>query len=202
VVVAQVSRWDRLKDHLGLLRCFHRHLGIDDMHLVLAGPSTAAVADDPEGPAVWRSVGRAWRELPAEDRRRMHLVSLPMDDLDENAAMVNAVQRRADIVVQKSLAEGFGLTVAEAMWKRRPVVGTRVGGIQDQIVHEVSGLLVDDPRDLESLAEAIRSLAKDRERAGKIGEQARLQVFEHFLAAGRLVEYAGLIAALDPAGAR
>ena len=79
---------------------------------------------------------------------RVHLVSLPMDDLDENAAMVNALQRRADIVVQKSLAEGFGLTVAEAMWKRRPVIGTRVGGIQDQIVDGVSGLLVDDPRDL------------------------------------------------------
>ena len=68
-----------------------------------------------------------------------------MDDVDENAAMVNALQRRADVVVQKSIAEGFGLTVAEAMWKRRPVVGTRVGGIQDQIVDGESGLLIDDP---------------------------------------------------------
>jgi trehalose synthase len=203
VVVAEVSRWDRLKDHIGLLRCFQRHLSADEMmHLVLAGPSTAAVADDPEGDAIWRSVGRAWRELPAETRRRIHLASLPMEDLDENAAMVNALQRRADIVVQKSLAEGFGLTVAEAMWKRRPVIGTRVGGIQDQIVHGVSGLLVDDPRDLESLAEAIRSLARSPERAGEIGEQAHRRVFEHFLAANRLVEYTELIAALEPAGAR
>lgn len=64
----------------------------------------------------------------------MHLASLPMDDVEENAAMVNAIQRRADVVLQKSLAEGFGLTVAEAMWKSRPVVAGRIGGIQDQIV--------------------------------------------------------------------
>ena len=88
-----------------------------DLHLVLAGPATAAVADDPEGAAVCGEVADSWRRLPAEVRRRVHLVSLPMDDLDENAAMVNALQRRAAVVVQKSLAEGFGLTVAEAMWK-------------------------------------------------------------------------------------
>ncbi|HET9185204.1 MAG TPA: glycosyltransferase [Solirubrobacterales bacterium] len=196
-LVAQVSRWDRLKDHLGLLACFRRHLADrDDLHLLLAGPASAAVADDPEGPAVWREVGRAWRELPTEIRRRVHLVNLPMADLDENAAMVNALQRRADVVVQKSLAEGFGLTVAEAMWKRRPVVGTRVGGIQDQIVDGKSGLLVDDPRDLEGLARAISSLAEDRERAAAIGEQAHQRVFERFLAPTRLVEYAELLAGL------
>jgi trehalose synthase len=71
-----------------------------------------------------------------------------MDDLEENAAMVNALQRRADVIVQKSLAEGFGLTVAEAMWKARPVLASRVGGIQDQITHDRSGLLLDDPSDL------------------------------------------------------
>ena len=116
---------------------------------------------------------------PAPDvRRRAHLVSLPMDDSDENAAMVNAIQRRAEIVVQKSLAEGFGLTVAEAMWKRRPVIGTRVGGIQDQIVDGESGLLIDDPRDLEALAKAIRSLADDRERAGELAAAGRERVRE------------------------
>src|SRR6187551_124877 len=181
-VVTQVSRWDRLKDHLGLLICFQRHLADRDLHLVLAGPSTAAVADDPEGASVWREVGRAWRGLPTEVRSRIHLVNLPMDDLDENAAMVNALQRRATIVVQKSLAEGFGLTVAEAMWKRRPVIGTRVGGIQDQIVNGDSGLLIDDPRDLGALAEAIASLAEDPKHAAELGERARRRVFEHFLA--------------------
>jgi trehalose synthase len=195
-IVAQVSRWDRLKDHLGLLTCFRRHLPGRNLHLVLAGPATAAIADDPEGAAVWREVGRAWREMPAEVRRGVHLISLPMADLDENAAMVNALQRRADIVVQKSIAEGFGLTVAEAMWKRRPVIGTRIGGIQDQIVDGRSGLLIEDPRDLEALAQAIVSLAEDRERATTIGEEAHRRVFEHFLAPTRLVEYADLLSGL------
>lgn len=197
-LVAQVSRWDRLKDHLGLLTCFRHHLAERDLHLVLAGPASAAVADDPEGAAVWREVGRAWGELPAAVRQRVHLVSLPMADLDENAAMVNALQRRADVVVQKSLAEGFGLTVSEAMWKGRPVVGTRVGGIQDQIVDGQSGLLVDDPRDLEALAKAIVSVAEDAERAASLGAQAHQRVFEHFLAPTRLAEYAERLAGLSP----
>ena len=196
-VVAQISRWDRLKDHLGLLTCFQRHLLGAGLHLVLAGPATAAVSDDPEGAAVLRGVERTWRALDPEVRRRIHLVSLPMADNDENAAMVNALQRRAEIVVQKSLAEGFGLTVAEAMWKRRPVVGTRVGGIQDQIVDRESGLLIDDPCDLEAAATAIRFLADDRQRAGEIGERARQRVRERYLAPIRLAEYVGLLARIE-----
>jgi trehalose synthase len=199
-VVAQISRWDRLKDHRGLLECFCRHLGDGDLHLVLAGPATAAVADDPEGAGVWDEIAAHWRQLPAEARGRVHLVSLAMDDLDENAAMVNALQRRADVVVQKSLAEGFGLTVAEAMWKRRPVVGSRVGGIQDQIVDGVSGVLIDDPRDLEAVAAAIARLTADRQSAEAIGEAARERVRERFLAANRLVEYAELLFELAPEG--
>ncbi|HWA55003.1 MAG TPA: glycosyltransferase [Solirubrobacterales bacterium] len=193
-VVLQVSRWDRLKDHPGLLTCFARHFGESDLHLVLAGPATAAVSDDPEGIHVWHEVKAAWEALPAAVRRRAHVVNLPMEDADENAVMVNALQRRAEIVVQKSLAEGFGLTVAEAMWKRRPVIGTRVGGIQDQIVDGESGLLVDDPHDLDALARAIASLADDPEGARQIGEQARERVFEHFLMPTRLAEYAELLA--------
>jgi trehalose synthase len=188
-LVAQISRWDRLKDHLGLLTCFRDHLAERSLHLLLAGPATTAVADDPEGASVWREVGGAWRALPADVRGRVHLVSLPMADVEENAAMVNALQRRADVVVQKSLAEGFGLTVAEAMWKRRPVVGSRVGGIQDQIVDGRSGLLVDDPRDLEALAAAIVSVIEDPALAASLGERAHERVFERFLAPMRLVEY-------------
>lgn len=195
-VVLQVSRWDRLKDHPGLLACFARHLAGSDLHLVLAGPATAAVSDDPEGVHVWHEVKAAWGELPEDVRRRAHLVNLPMEDADENAAMVNALQRRAEIVVQKSIAEGFGLTVAEAMWKRRPVIGTRVGGIQDQIVDGESGLLVDDPHDLAALADAIVTLAADRERAASLGERARARVYEHFLMPTRLAEYADLLVGL------
>lgn len=192
-LVVQVSRWDRLKDHGGLLDCFERHLADEDQHLLLAGPSTAAVADDPEGAAVWDGIREAWRRLPDPIRCRVHLASLPMDDLEENGAIVNAIQRRADIVVQKSLAEGFGLTVAEAMWKSRPVIGARVGGIQDQIVDGVSGVLV-DPTDLAAVAAAISSLGADPARAAELGTGAKERVTARFLGPARLIEYAEKLA--------
>jgi trehalose synthase len=195
-VVVQVSRWDRLKDHRGLLTCFERHLGDQGPRLLLAGPSTNAIADDPEGAAVWADVRSAWRQLPNRIRRRVHLVSLPMDDLDENGAMVNALQRRADIVVQKSIAEGFGLTVAEAMWKGKPVIGARVGGIQDQIIDGVSGALV-DPKNLEAVTAAITAIGADPGAAAVIGERARERVSEHFLGPVRLAAYAEKLAELD-----
>ena len=139
-VVMQVSRWDQLKDPLGVLGAFAGHVpDRSGAHLLLVGPSTAAVADDPEGVQVLDAVRAAWHELPAKVRRRVHLCSLPMDDIEENAAIVNALQRHATVVVQKSLAEGFGLTVAEAMWKQRPVVASRIGGIRDQIEDGRSG---------------------------------------------------------------
>jgi trehalose synthase len=193
-VVVQISRWDRLKDHRGLLECFESHLADTELHLVLAGPETAAVADDPEGAAVWEEIKAARANLAEHLRRRVHLVSLPMFDLEENAAMVNALQRRADVIVQKSVAEGFGLTVAEAMWKGKPVIGSRVGGIQDQIVDGVSGVLV-DPHDLDGVAAAIISVCGDPERAAQLGEQARRRVGERFLAATRLAEYVELVSA-------
>ncbi len=187
-MVAQVSRWDRLKDPVGLLRCFAEHVDDEDAHLVIAGPDPNSVDDDPEGVSVLAEVRGTLEGIPAAVRRRVHLVSLPMEDLEENAAMVNAIQRRADIVVQKSIAEGFGLTVAEAMWKAKPVVGGRVGGIQDQIVDGESGLLV-DPADLTAVGSAISGLLADPERARQIGNAARRRVIEEFLQVQRLVEY-------------
>ncbi len=201
VAVVQISRWDRLKDHRGLLACFERSMPDSDRHLLLVGPAAGAVSDDPEGATVWEELVAAWRRLPGETRRRVHLISLPMDDRDENAAMVNALQRRADVVVQNSLAEGFGLTVAEAMWKSRPVIGTRVGGIQDQIVDGVSGLLI-DPGDLDALAAAIAELTGDPALAAAMGAEARQRVFERFLGPVRLAEYLELVAALAPRGPR
>src|ERR1044072_477236 len=198
VVVAQISRWDRLKDHRGLLDCFRLHLGGEDLHLVLAGPATAAVADDPEGASVWREIVTAWGELEVEIRGRVHLVSLPMAELDEKAAMVNSLPARADVVVQKSLVEGFGLTVAEAMWKRRPVIGTRGGGIQDQILDRVSGILADHATHPPAIARAILSLTGERQSATEMGEAAHRRVFDRFLVANRLAEYADVLAGLDP----
>jgi trehalose synthase len=195
-VVAQVSRWDRLKDPAGVLRCFAEHCHHPRARLVLAGPSVAEVADDPEGAEVLTEVEALRASLPEEIRSRIHLATLPMDDVEENAAMVNAIQRHADVVLQKSLAEGFGLTVAEAMWKARPVVAGRVGGIQDQIVDGVSGVLVDDPADLPAVAEAIDGLLSDPDRAQAIGEAARQRVLDEFLGSRHLVQYMNLIQAM------
>jgi trehalose synthase len=122
-----------------------------------------------------------------------------MDDVEENAAMVNAIQRRSDVVIQKSLAEGFGLTVAEAMWKSRPVVASACGGIQDQIVDSESGVLLGDPRDLEGVAVAVRGLLSDPARASAIGAAARERVRDEFLGARHLIQYLNLLQELlDP----
>jgi trehalose synthase len=196
-LVTQVSRWDRLKDPLGVITAFARYVAPDtDAHLLLAGPSTESVADDPEGADVLASVRRAWQRLPDDIRRRVHLASLPMDDTEENAAIVNAVQRHSDIVVQKSLAEGFGLTVAEAMWKERPMVASRVGGIQDQIVDGESGILIPSPRDLEAFGAAVVELLSDLARAHDLGQAAHLRVRDRFLGPYHLQRYFELIQSL------
>jgi trehalose synthase len=190
--VVQVSRWDRLKDPAGVLRAFVDAIAAStDAHLVLAGPSTAAVADDPEGPEVLADIKSRVGGMPESLRERIHLLSLPMEDPEENAVIVNALQRRADIVVQKSIAEGFGLTVAEAMWKGRPVVASAVGGIQDQIVDGESGVLV-QPDDLERFGAAVVALLRDPERAEWMGHNARERVRDAFLGARHLTQYVDL----------
>ena len=117
-LVVQVSRWDPLKDMQGGMQGFA--LLLDHPcpvvpHLILAGPDTRGVTDDPEGARVFEDALRRWHELPGSVRGRVHLARLPTEDVEENAAVVNALQRHATVVVQKSLQEGFGLTVTEAM---------------------------------------------------------------------------------------
>jgi len=181
-LVVQVSRWDPLKDPVGVLRAFAAtRFGDDAVELVLVGPATDGVDDDPEGAETFRGVVDARNALDADIRARVHLASVPMDDVDENAAIVNALQSRADVVVQKSLAEGFGLTVAEAMWKCRPVVASRVGGIQDQIVDGESGVLLDDPADVEAAGSAIAGVLGDRARAERLGRRAHQRVCDAYL---------------------
>jgi trehalose synthase len=192
-LVLQVSRWDRLKDPLGVLEGFVRHVLADSQaHLMLAGPATEGVADDPEGPEVLEEVKRAWSQLEPTARARVHLACIPMDDPDENAAIVNALQRHASVVCQKSVAEGFGLTVAEAMWKSRPVVATSVGGIQDQIVDGESGLLIGDPHDLPAFGGAVSSLLERSADATRLGAEAHSRARERFLGPEHLLEYLAL----------
>ncbi|NMH98458.1 glycosyltransferase [Pseudonocardia acidicola] len=188
-LVVQVSRWDRLKDPAGVIDGFVQHVVPHcDAHLLYAGPAVSAVADDPEGRAVLAEARTRRAALTAAARERVHLVALPMADLEENAAIVNALQRRADVVVQKSLAEGFGLTVAEAMWKRRAVVASRIGGIQDQIDDGRSGLLV-GPGDLRAYGQAVVALLGDPARATEMGRRAARRVAERFLGTRSLTQY-------------
>jgi trehalose synthase len=124
---------------------------------------------------------------------------LPMADAEENAAMVNALQRRATVVLQKSLAEGFGLTVSEAMWKGRPVVAGRVGGIQDQIADGDTGVLI-DPHDLAAYGQAVVGLLADPAAAAAMGGRAQTRVRDEFLGPRHLAQYVELFRRVIGAG--
>jgi trehalose synthase len=189
-LVVQISRWDRIKDMAGVMTGFVEHVDPSlGAHLLLCGPAVTGVADDPEAAEVLDECRGLWRELPDHARSRVHLACVPMDDPDENAAIVNAIQRHASIIVQKSLAEGFGLTVAEALWKRKPVVASAVGGIVDQIDDGIHGLLLHDPTDLSAFGAAVESLLRDREHAAQLAENGRRRVIDEFLGDRHLEQY-------------
>jgi trehalose synthase len=157
------------------------------------------VTDDPEGAAVYAECEAQWRALPAAVRARVLLITLPLDDVDENAAMVNALQRHASVIAQKSLAEGFGLTVAEGMWKARAVIGSAVGGIVDQIV-DGTGVLVRDAADLRGFGAEVRRLLDQPARVERLGVAARAYIRDHYLADLHLLHYARLFDTLISSG--
>jgi trehalose synthase len=191
-VVVQVSRWDRLKDMSGVMRGFAEHVVPHSPgYLMLVGPAVSGVADDPEGAVVYAECLAQWHSLPAAARQRVLLVTLPLDDIEENAAMVNAIQRHATVIVQKSLAEGFGLTVAEGMWKGRPVVGSAVGGILDQVA-DGTGLLVRDPADLVAFGSAVRQLLDHPDDAERMGRAGQEYTREHYVGDRHLLQLAAL----------
>jgi trehalose synthase len=198
--VVQVSRWDSLKDPRGVMEGFVRWLarpGGSRARLLLVGPSLRAIADDPEGAVIYEQVLADWQRLPREVRARIDLVSLPMVDIEENAAIVNAIQRHATLVVQKSLAEGFGLTVTEAMWKRKPVLASAVGGITDQVVDGETGWLLRDPRDLDRFAQLLDVALRDPGQREQFGARGHARVVREFLGLETLLRYARVIASLE-----
>ncbi|MBF9134976.1 glycosyltransferase [Plantactinospora sp. S1510] len=193
-IVLQVSRWDPLKDMIGVLRCLP---GLpQDVHLVLAGPDPYEVTDDPEGVVVLAEVRAAYRDLPEPERRRVHLVNLSMRDPERNALLINALQRRADVVLQKSLEEGFGLTVTEAMHKYRPVVASAVGGLALQVVDGETGLLV-DPTDYAGVAAAVRRLLVDRDLCRRLGAQAAAEVARRYHISRLVADYRQVVRQLQ-----
>ncbi len=181
-LLLQVSRFDRFKDPLGVIQAYRLAKEfVPSLQLVLAGGSAA---DDPEGEAVLSEVREA-----AEGDPDIHVLSSG----HYSDRTINALQTGADIVLQKSLREGFGLTVTEAMWKGKPVIGGNTGGIRLQLVNHRTGFLVDTP---EGAAMRIRYLLFERHRIGQIGQNAREMVRQNFLITRHLREYLTLMVAL------
>ena len=162
----QVSRFDRFKDPLGVIEAFRQARKMVPLQLVLAG---GGATDDPEGEKVLDEVRKA-----AEDEEDVHVLLLPPDA----HRTINALQRASDIVLQKSIKEGFGLTVTEAMWKGKPVIGGDTGGIRLQVVDHFTGFRVRSP---EGAALRIRYLLHRMDRLEEMGARARRLVLEHFL---------------------
>ena len=197
-LVAQVSRWDPLKDMIGVMRGFARRCQqLDSAHLALVGPDPNGVTDDPEGVRVYEECVAEWHALPSDARERIHLVCVQTDNVEDNDLLINAIQRYATVVVQKSLHEGFGLTVTEAMLKGRPVVASRVGGIQDQISDGVHGLLLDDPTDTHAFGDAVARLLGDPVLARTLAGNARRRAIAEFLAPRQMIQMFDLINRLN-----
>lgn len=181
-LLLQVSRFDRFKDPVGVVRAFHLARGfVPGLQLVLAG---GGAADDPEGEAVLREV-----ESAASGDPDIHVLLLPADANRE----INALQRAADVVMQKSVREGFGLTVAEALWKGKPVIGGNTGGIRLQVVDHQTGFLVSTP---EGAALRLRYLLHNHRRAAAMGANGREHVLQNFLVTRQLREYLTVMLAL------
>ena len=180
-ILTQISRFDRLKDPVGVIRAYRIVKRYFDCQLVLAGGSAS---DDPEGAEVLKEVQRE-----ANGEADIHIIELPAWAPLE----VNALQRASTIVIQKSLREGFGLTVSEALWKKKPVVASAVGGIPVQIIHRHTGLLA---HSVEGTAYQIRFLLSHPEIAAKLGENGHEHVKENFLITQKLKRYVTLCLAM------
>jgi len=172
-IVTQISRFDKLKDPVGVIEAFLQVKKYIDCQLILAGGSAT---DDPEGAKVFQEV----MEKSQKDKD-IHILLLPQNDIE-----VNALQRASDVILQKSLREGFGLTVSEALWKAKPVVASNVGGIPLQIKHKYSGLLC---HSVDGAAFAIKQLLNSPDYARKLGENGREHIRNNFLLTRHLRDY-------------
>jgi trehalose synthase len=184
-LVTQVSRFDYLKDPVGVIQAYRLVKPYIDCQLLLVGGSAT---DDPEGAKVLAEV-----KLEAEDDPDIHILELPPTSHLE----INALQRASTVILQKSLKEGFGLTVSEALWKGKPVIAGAVGGIPLQITHKYSGILT---HSVEGAAYWLKQLLQSPEFARRLGENGREHVRENFLLTNHLRDYMLLFLSLDHPG--
>jgi trehalose synthase len=208
--ITQISRWDRLKGWLPLMRGFVQlkerlytsyrtrpaleRRRLTQARLVLAGPDPVSISDDPEGLEVIEELRSAYVDLDDEFKHDIGIIALPMQNPDENALMVNAIQRSSTVVVQNSLREGFGLTVTEAMWKRIPVLSnTRAVGPRQQITHACDGWLIDDPEDPGQIADALDYLLNEARERAALARTAQRRAHDRFMIFSQLRDWLGLL---------
>ncbi|OGX29374.1 MAG: glycosyl transferase family 1 [Omnitrophica WOR_2 bacterium RIFCSPLOWO2_12_FULL_51_24] len=172
-IITQISRFDRLKDPLGVIEVYKQVKRYSDCRLILAG---GGASDDPESAEVLSEVKET-----AKDDPDIHILLLPQNDIE-----INALQRASTIILQKSIREGFGLTVAEALWKAKPVVASHVGGIPLQITHKYSGLLC---HSTEGASFAVKQLLNSPDYAHRLGESGREHIKNNFLITRHLRDY-------------
>ena len=212
-IVTQISRWDRLKGFLPLMRAFtalkqsvHAAESTTDavhrqrlklVRLVLVGPDPAGIADDPEANGMIDELRAEYAGMPGAIQNDIALLMLPMQSPEQNALMVNALQRASTIVVQNSLREGFGLTITEAMWKRIPVLSnSQACGPRQQVRDGLDGRLVRDPEDEEELQRVLNTMLADSEGRQRWGRSAQRHVHERFLVVAQLRSWAHLVGSL------
>lgn len=192
--ITQVQRWDRLKGGKELLEAFAAHIDVlpADAHLVIAGP-VPHPEHDSTALAVLEEISERLATLPESTAKRVHLLGIPSGDREVNSTIVNALQRVSAVVTQRSQVEAFGLTVAEAMWKKAPVVASAVGGIQEQVEDGVTGCLVPADDEL-AWARSTADLLLFTERAQEMGEAAHEAVRRRYLPDRHLIEAVDAIA--------
>ena len=195
-IIAQISRWDRLKGWEYLLEGFLKlkrtyrpnggrmspcHRRMNAVQLLLVGPDPVAVQDDPEGMGVLQDLCSTYRKLSTEEKQSIVLLTLPMASREQNHLMVNAIQRCASVVVQNSLQEGFGLTATEAMWKKAPVLGTSACGLRQQIRPGIDGRLTSNPKDADEISKNLDEMFSRPVNLKRWGLSAQRHVYDRFL---------------------
>jgi trehalose synthase len=213
-IITQVSRWDRLKGFAPLLRAFvrlkelrptsdrRRQRRREIVRLVLAGPSPESVSDDPEAADTIAELAAQYLRLSPSLQADVALVTLPMTSLKHNGLMVNCLQRCSAIVVQNSLAEGFGLTATEAMWKSVPVLASSACGLRQQVRDGLDGRVIEDGTDADALAELMDDMLADGKRRQAWGRSGQKRAYDEFLIFRQIHDWLDILSSVVRPSAR